>query len=118
MAVGLTAGIIAFSIVFFTVVPAIMQGDPCGYQNRFKLVEWNGTVMKKYDDKPNHNYETIEIQNHIESKTIQNWVVFANGNFDRIEVGDSIAKNKGETNVYLYKNGQEQKLLVDYGCEK
>lgn len=118
MAIGLTAGIIAFPIVFFTVVPSMMQGDPCEYENRFKQVEWNGTVMKKYNDTPNHNYETIEIQNPSELKKIQNWVVFSNGNFDRIEVGDSIAKNKGETNVYLYKNGQEQTLSVDYGCKK
>lgn len=118
MAIGLTTGIIAFPIVFFALVPSMIQGDPCEYENRFKLVEWNGTVIKKYNDTPNHNYETIEIQNQSESKKIQNWVAFANGNFDRIEVGDSIAKNMGETNVHLYKNGLEQTLSVDYGCEK
>ncbi len=118
MAIGLTTGIIAFPIVFFAVVPSMIQGDPCEYENRFKLVEWNGTVIKKYNDIPNYNYETIEIQNQSESKKIQNWVAFANGNFDRMEVGDSIAKNMGETNVHLYKNGLEQTLSVDYGCDK
>ncbi len=118
MAIGMTLGIVAFPIVFFTVVPSIMKGDPCEYENRFRQVEWNGTVIKKYNDKPNHNYETIEIENQTESKKIQNWGVFANGNFDRISVGDSIAKNKGETNVDLYKNGQKFELSVDYGCGK
>ena len=118
MAIGLTLGIIAIPIVFFTVVPSMLQDDPCEYENRFRKVEWNGTVTKKYKDKPNHNFETIEIENQEESKKIQNWVVFANGNFNRIDVGDSIAKNKGEINVDLYKNGQKLELTVDYGCRK
>jgi len=118
IAIGMSLGIIAFPIIFFTTVTSIMQGDPCEYENRFRQVEWNGTVVKKFYDKPNHNYQTIKIQNQSESRIIQNWVVFSGGNFDKISVGDSIAKNKGEINVNLYKNGQKIQLFVDYGCEE
>lgn len=118
MAIALTAGIIAFPVTFFTVVPSMMIGDPCEFESIFRQEEWHGIVTKKYNDAPNHNYETIELQNETGSKKIQNWVVFKNGNFDRIDVGDSIAKNKGETNVILYKNNYQYRLPVDYGCKE
>ena len=117
MAIGMTVGAPLILISFFIIGTSIMEGDPCVYENRFRQTEWNGIVIKKYNDTPNHNYETLEIKNQLKTDKIQEWVVFSNGNFDRIEIGDSIAKNVGEITVHLFKNGQEQKLLVDYGCE-
>lgn len=117
MAIGITFCLIAFPIAFFTVAPSMLTEDNCVYENRFRQTEWNGIVIRKYNDTPNHNYETIEIKNQLKTDKIQDWVVFSNGNFDRIKIGDSIAKNVGEITVKLFKAGQEQKLLVDYGCE-
>ena len=117
MAFSLTASIVAFPIVLFTVVPSIVKRNPCDIQNRFKLETWNGIITNKYLDKPNHNNRTIEIQNELQTKNIQNWYLLNNGNYQIINVGDSIAKNKNSLIVELYQNGKKIALSVDFGCE-
>lgn len=118
MAVGLPIGTLIFISSFFIIVPSSMQSDPCENARNFKQSEWSGIVVKKYRDTPNHNYKTIEIQNDNKVEKIQNSVIFQNGNFELLEIGDLISKRIGENNVRLYKNGSETFLVVDYGCNE
>ena len=118
MTLGLPIGSIIFIATFFLIVLSPMQSDPCEYARYFQQTGWNGIVVNKYRDTPNHNYQTIEIQNGNNVEKIQNWVLFQNGNYEIIEKGDSISKRQGETFVRLYKNGKETELKVDYGCNE
>ena len=44
---------------------------------------------------------------------IQNWLVFANGNFNLAEVVYLLQKNLGETNVHLYNLKRKTSLITD-----
>jgi hypothetical protein len=109
---------IVFAILAFSEMKNFAEGDPCLYEGRFRQTEWGGVVTKKYIDKQNHAYETIEINNQGQTQKIQNWALSQNGNFEQIEIGDSIVKKKGLVNVSLYKPDEEIILIVDYGCEE
>ena len=109
---------IVFIVAAFLQMKDFTEVDWCKLQEQFRQTEWSGIVTNKYIDKPNHSYETIEIKSHGQIQKIQNWVLFQNGNFEQIEVGDSIVKKQGLVNVSLYKSGQEIQLIVDYGCEE
>jgi hypothetical protein len=118
MASGLPIGTVIFIASFFIIVPSSMQSDPCEYAKYFKQTEWKGIVIEKYRDTPNHDYQTIEVKNESMIEKIQNWVLFQNGNYELIEIGDSISKRKDEKFVRLYKSGNERILKVDYGCNE
>jgi len=118
----LGTGFPILTIVFITSAISHMHDfakvDWCKYEEQFRQTEWSGIVTNKYIDKPNHAYETIEIENDGQNQKIQNRVLFQNGNFAQIEIGDSIVKKQGLVNVKLYKDEAELELIVDYGCDE
>jgi hypothetical protein len=109
---------IVFIILAISHMKNFAEVDLCEYEEQFRQTEWNGIVTNKYIDKPNHAYETIEIENDGQIQKIQNWVLFQNGNFTQIEIGDSIVKKQGLVNVKLFKDEEELELIVDYGCDE
>ncbi|MFA7301959.1 MAG: hypothetical protein WC069_06635 [Candidatus Shapirobacteria bacterium] len=115
---GIPIGMIITFALFITVLPKPNQNLPCIYQEKFRQTEWSGIVIKKYMDSLHYNAKRIEIQNNNEVKKIRNNMFFANGNFEKIEVGDSIVKQLGEINIKLFKRDHETVLPVDYGCDK
>jgi hypothetical protein len=119
---ALGTGFPILTIVFIISVVSYMSDfakvDKCAYEEQFRQTEWNGIVTDKYIDHPNHAFETIEIENDGQNKKIQNWILFQNGNFAKIEIGDSIVKKRGLVNVKLFKSEEELNLIVDYGCDK
>lgn len=109
---------VVFVIFVFANMKDFAKVDGYDYEEQFRKTQWNGIVTDKYIDKPNHSYQTIEIKDGKNLKTIQNWVLFQNGNFEKIEIGDSIVKKQGLVNVKLYKQGEELELIVDYAYDE
>lgn len=109
---------VVFIISAFSQMKDFGTVDWCEYEKQFRQTEWQGIVTKKYIDNANHAYETIEIDNNGKLRTIQNWVIFQNGNFEQIEIGDSIVKELGVVNLKLYRQDVEIELVVDYGCDE
>jgi len=92
--------------------------DPCVYQEKFRQLDWNGIVVKKYIDKTYHNLKTLEIEkNLVQTEKVQHWALFENGNFEKVEIGDSIVKKQGLLHVSLFKPDTVIQLDVDFGCE-
>ncbi len=117
IALSLPIGIIIAFTFFFIQVPKAMIGDPCEYEERFRNRKWNGIVIKKYKDSSNHNYETIEINSGSESELIRELTLFSETNFAKINIGDSISKEKGDLFATLFMENEEIILNADYGCE-
>lgn len=57
---------------------------------------YSGKVIKKYLNNKEHNYPTLILQNDSLLQTDQKC-------YDKIDLGDSIAKNKGSFNFIIYK---------------
>lgn len=87
----------------------LMFSDRLGCKTRgerLKELEINGVVTKK--DRPivNHSSETIYLDNDIGQ------IILGRENielFNKINIGDSIVKNKGSLDFYIYKN----KIVTD-----
>ncbi|WP_066633004.1 hypothetical protein [Labilibacter marinus] len=109
---------IVFITSVFSYTNNFSEVDRCEYEEQFRQTQWAGIISNKYIDKINHSYKTIEIENDGKLQKIQNWVLFQNGNFEQIEIGDSMVKTQGLVNVKLFKNDKELELIVDYGCDE
>ena len=111
---------ILFVYAAFTQMSEFMNRDECEYQEYFKKREWNGKIVDKYLDKENHAYQTISIENEKGIFKIQDGVLSEFNNYELIQIGDSISKNKGELTAKLYKpNGKtELELESDFDCGK
>ena len=109
--------IVIFIYAAFLQVSTNPNFDPCVYQEKFRQSDWNGIVVKKYIDQSKRSLKTIEIENEDGNlNKIQNWVLFQNGNYEKIELGDSIVKKQDLIFVSLYKSDTVIQLDVDYGC--
>jgi hypothetical protein len=92
--------------------------DECKYQEYFKKREWYGEIVDKYLDKENHAYQTISIKNENGVYKIQDGILSDFNNYELIEIGDSISKNKGELKANLYKSNEKTELKSDFDCGK
>lgn len=74
-------------------------------ENR-KEESYSGIVIEKYIDSSQHRTPMLKFTN-------SSSVPLENSFWDEVEVGDSIVKIKGQTNISLYKNSQ-LKQVFDY----
>lgn len=74
-------------------------------ENR-KEESYSGIVIEKYIDSSQHRTPMLKF-------TSNTSVPLENSFWDEVEVGDSIVKVKGESNIYLYKDSQ-LKQVFDY----
>jgi len=110
--------IVIFIYAAFLQISNSTKHDPCVYQEKFRQLDWNGVVVKKYIDKTYHNLKTLEIERYqIQTEKIQHWALFENDNFEKVEIGDSIVKKQGLVYVTLFKPDTVIQLDVDFGCE-
>jgi hypothetical protein len=117
MAIFLVVGIVAFPIIAFNLIPSI--GDNrCSFQKEFNYREWNGVVIDKHLDRPNHNFETLELRHDSTTTKIQDLVTDFNNSYDSIRIGDSLSKKRGNNFVSVFREGKVSQLTVDCGCRK
>ena len=93
------------------------HGIKCEYQEYFKNREWHGKIVDKYLDEENYNFRTISVQNDNKTHKIQGQILSEFNNFERIQIGDSVAKKKGEIKLHLFKSDEEIELKMDFDCD-
>lgn len=76
--------------------------------------EWNidGTIQSHYIDSNQHNFPMIVI-NGIEYNLVHDF----SGFFEYTNVGDSILKEKGSTNILVYKVEEVKTFILDFNCK-
>lgn len=74
-------------------------------ENR-KEESYSGIVIKKYVDSSQHCTPILKFKSNTS-------IALENIFWDEVEIGDSIVKTKGESNINLYKDNQLKKIF-DY----
>lgn len=100
----------------FYFLPSLYDGE-CNWDKRFKEIELNGIVEKKYLDTNQHSYPMMEIrQLGVDTLVLINLIGDTTSSYYKIEIGDTIVKAKGNNLFRLRKNGNEFIISVDFGC--
>ncbi|REG92063.1 hypothetical protein [Algoriphagus antarcticus] len=78
-----------------------IRSNPCQTYQEYLLSEFQGEIVGKYMDKPNHNLGTLTIE--FEGKTKNDNVLSLNniGLYDAAQIGDLLIKLSGDSIVYL-----------------
>ena len=100
-------------IIFFISQPS--DDEICIQQyKKEKGIYYNGRVVAKYLDKANHNSKTLELSMKGEKVNLD-WDL--SGLYEFVEVNDSIVKDTGNYEVRIYRDSDEYKFIIDYGCD-
>ncbi|WP_053178555.1 hypothetical protein [Sunxiuqinia dokdonensis] len=98
-------------VVFFLSQPS--SDKVCLQQyEREKGISYDGIVKAKYRDSTNHFDRTVELKD--DRKILMEWD--KSGLFEFIQTNDSIIKKAGGYEVKLYRNLNEYKFQIDFGC--
>ncbi len=102
--------------IFFTNI-GTFESHRCKRFNDYLNYEVIGMVESKFIDKPNHAYETLKLTNGHEENEI---TIFVNGLYEFLATGDSIKKVSGNSELRVYRNGNERIFNVDraYWCQE
>ena len=73
--------------------------------------------MGKYLDEYNHMSETISVETEFGTKSSTFLVSEHNRVYDKIMIGDSIFKRKGELEINIKRKSQSFTYKLDYSCE-
>jgi len=110
----LTVGFFFATIYFF---PSLSDSE-CIWDKKFKEIELNGVVEKKYLDSIQHSYPMIEIRQFgIDTLIMINLIGDTTNSYYKIELGDTIKKSKGNNLIRLRKKNAEFAVTVDFGCK-
>jgi|GEM_PF-6935787 len=106
-------------IILFVAIGLMSISKPslvCKRYEKFQLRSYSGIVIRKYFDVENHAYPTIVLRESMSSNTRINLIYDVNNVYRRIQIGDTLRKNRGDS--YFVKN-IEDTLYVDFGenCE-
>lgn len=78
---------------------------------------YQGIVTMKYRDSTSHNFRTIVI-NDKEKIYLTDFGEFEQYVFEKISVGDSVSKVRGDNKLYLYSVLGDTAFTIDFGCDK
>ncbi len=104
--------------MFFFAITNDFPDDDCNALKSFRNRNWNGIIVDKYRDKQNHNYHTISLNTGKGVYRIQEQILSDFDNFELIEIGDSISKNRGEIIVNIFNKEKNIELKSSYVCDK
>ena len=111
-------------ILIGTMVYAMNRSSPgsrnkfyCDLQGKFDKLEFNGIILERFKDRKHHGYETIICQEKTRRTSIS---LFLDKSqlFNFCLVGDSISKQHGTNEVYLFRNQQKIQFETNFGCRK
>jgi hypothetical protein len=78
----------------------------CKAYAEFLIIEVSGRVVDKFEDKPNHNYQTLTIERGDEKINDVLLSLRNTGLFDSVRIGDLVRKVKGDSITYLERVGK------------
>jgi hypothetical protein len=102
-------------LIFF--IYQVQKQPKCSeYYEQEKEISFNGLVIDKYNDKKNHNFPTILIDESGKQfdYTLQG---DSSGLFEFLMISDSIKKKKGFNEYVVNRSGKKFSFLLDYGCK-
>lgn len=88
------------------------------FSNDVNSHEFSGVVVKKYYDKKNHDYHTVEYK---QADLIVHKLTYPNdrsGLFNFLNKGDSIVKLSGSSKVIVNRKDKAFEFFLDFGCDK
>lgn len=81
-----------------------------------KLEEYYGIVDRKYVDQYNHSFKLVKLKFRTQIRTLH-MNSDLSGLFEYIEKGDSLAKQSGQYDVEVYRDGELSKIFkINYDC--
>lgn len=88
-----------------------LKNIDCRHYHSYLKSETIGKVMNKYRNKENHNQATLTID--FDGETFDNTdLTSAYFNFyDTIKIGDVLRKMRGDSILYIMRDGQEIKII-------
>lgn len=110
-------GLIVTILIFIATVVTFafdFRNISCNRYNNYLNEEISGVIVDKFNDQPNHNYQTLTIESNGEQ--INNTVlsIHNNGLFDSVNVGDKIAKRRGDSiTIIIHPDNSIVEFKVD-----
>ena len=95
----------------------ILKASLCDNEKDGEDEHFSGIVINKYIDYENHAYKTIKFTSNEKVNESILFVLDKSSAYDFIAEGDSIAKNKGDLMVRVYRDFTLREFKLDYGCE-
>lgn len=109
--------ILLFVVITCNQTSGVKDQNGCKYLASFKNDQWNGRIIKKYVDSTLDNSGAIDIKTDNGIHKITDAFLSNSVNYNRIKVGDSIAKIKNELLVHLYNSNGVTELKTDFDCD-
>ncbi len=118
----LTGSIIGISLVILWLVFVLprIPSDSCLQKEKAarNLRIANGVLIKKFNDAPNHNYETIKYKDGEDEKESTDFVFDESGCYQYLQIGDSIFKKSESLLFRVRRNKKDSLFILNYGCKK
>ncbi|MDB5141566.1 MAG: hypothetical protein JWQ66_279 [Mucilaginibacter sp.] len=117
MAIAIGIVLIYISINYKVIYTYIIKGSDCSLEVKAKDSNFNGLVIKKFLDTPNHGYKTILVENNGNDSKI-----YFTDNEDsllwkRIEINYFIRKERNSLNYYLKNGIRTDTIKITYNCK-
>lgn len=110
-----------FSFFLLCISPFIKQAleSNCTAYQDFLKDSYSGIVVKKYINREQHSYKTVEIKNFSANKINVFLLDFdISGFYDKININDTIYKATGIDTVYLTNRKGKFGYILDFNCKK
>ena len=101
--------IILIPTIFFMNMP-MMESHRCKRFNDYMEHQVQGVVELKFVDSSNHNIQTLNLNN---GKRETQTPIFVTELYDYLQPNDSISKVSGDTELTVFRNGNERAFNVD-----
>jgi hypothetical protein len=103
------SSLILLIIIIFVIIIIAFNGLFSDYEKSVEVsirkYHCSGIVVKKFNDKSNHNFLTVKLSSG------EYLTTFPKGVYGKINLGDSLHKKEGEIYLMLFKeNGEQYKI--------
>jgi len=96
-----------------------LKDSECISLGKFKKLDINGYVTKKYIDSTQHSFPFIEVKQFASDTIVKVGLVGDKSNsYNLILVGDTIVKKMGSEFIRLKNSVMESNVKVDFGCKE
>ena len=105
--------ILAIVIIVVNYYQPIKEEVHLEYYKAAKFETYQGIISNKYFENKSENRPTIEVKNKYGVQKVY-YILDQSGLFDYIKIGDSISKNYGEYEIFVYRNQNIKTFVLDY----
>jgi hypothetical protein len=104
--------LVAFFIFLFFYEDQAVNYYSCKDLEKFKLSQMDCVIKRKFIDRKNHSFRTIDFVNCESMVVIKDTSSF----YDFISEGDSITKPLDTDTINVYREGQIYNFKIYFGC--